>query len=465
MKSEGLAASFSFIDSWLDLLWKQGDIPGFVVAIGHKDKVVFKRAYGYANLEKKERLTTDHIFRIASHSKTFTATAIMQLAEKGKLQLDDHAIDYLPWLTKHKDKRFAKVTIRQLLSHTAGVIRDGLNNDFWTLEYPFPNDQELKTAILKAALVFDNNVQMKYSNIGFSLLGLIIGAVSGQPYNQYVQTNIVENLFLKNTGPEYSDKLKGRLVTGYTKPGINKERLPITSKIDTKAMSAATGFYSTAEDLCKYLAAHAIGTKQLLDDESKKEMQRTHRRVTNSKQNEEYGLGFAIEHTANKRLVGHRGSFPGQKTTSLYDSKKDISVVVLTNCIDANAKLINQSIFSVIEHFDKGIGNTKPIDKLQRFQGRFVNLLWGTTEILVLGNKIFAIDPTTWQPFDDAEECEYVDKTTLRVIKANGYYSEGELVHFTFNKKGEVKSVLFCGTTMWTESDYLKMLAKKKKID
>lgn len=121
-------------------------------------------AYGYADLEKKTKLTPQHIFRIASHSKTFTATALMQLQEQGKLRIDDYVIDYLPWLKGHKDKRWQKITIRQLMSHGAGVIRDGLNADYWQLERPFPAQEELKGEILEADIDIDNNTKLKYSN-------------------------------------------------------------------------------------------------------------------------------------------------------------------------------------------------------------------------------------------------------------------------------------------------------------
>jgi len=467
MKTDGLSASISFIDSWLALLWERGEIPGFVVAIADKGKIVFKKAYGYANLEKKEKLTTSHIFRIASHSKIFTATAIMQLAERGHLRIDDHVVDYLPWLKQHQDKRFLKVTIRQLLSHTAGVIRDGLVNDYWALLDPFPNEKQLRTAILKSSLVFDTNIQMKYSNFGYSLLGLVIEAGSGKTYNQYVIEHIVQPLGLKDTGPDYSGDysrdLDDKLVTGHSRADLNKTRLSITGKVETNSMSSATGFYSTVADLCKYFAAQKVGTKLLLNDESKKEMQRAQCRVTNSKQSEEYGLGFIIEYLSSRCLFGHRGGFPGQRTSSLSDSKSDLFVVVLTNCIDASPGAINKSIFSVIDHFLKNGSASQSKKKLHRFQGRFMEL-WSILEFVVLGDKIVAIDPTSWQPFDDAEELEYVDEKTLKVVKTNAFASEGELIHFTFSKSGEIKTVLVCGTTMWPQDQYMKMLAKKKKI-
>ncbi len=285
MNTEVLSKSLSFLGSWLQLRYERDYIPGFVVAVAHKGKVLFNQAYGYANVEKGERLKTDHIFRIASHSKTFTATAIMKLEEEGKLCIDDCIVNHLSWLGKHPDNRILKMTIRQVLSHSSGIIRDGLDADFWDLERPFPTHDELKSEILKANLIFDTNTKVKYSNIGYGLLGLLIEAVSGKPYNEYVKANIVESLRLHNTGPEYVDQINDKLVTGYSRRDLNKSRQPITN-INTNALSSATGFYSTAEDLCNYFAAQAIDSEQLLSAESKKEMQRTHWQIKNTKRAE-----------------------------------------------------------------------------------------------------------------------------------------------------------------------------------
>src|ERR1035441_5645049 len=121
MNTKALDKSLNFIGSWLEFRYKREEIPGYVVAIAHKGKIVFNEAYGYADLEKKTKLTPQHMIRIASHSKTFTATALMKLQETGKLRIDDYVVQYLPWLKEHRDKRWQKVTIRQLMSHGAGV--------------------------------------------------------------------------------------------------------------------------------------------------------------------------------------------------------------------------------------------------------------------------------------------------------------------------------------------------------
>ena len=187
------------MDSWLDFRYKRGELPGFVVAVSHQGKIIFNNAYGFSNLERKEKLKNNHIFRIASHSKTFTATAIMQLVEQGKISLNDKIVDYLPWLNEHRDKWFKSVTITQLLSHGAGVIRDGLDSDYWQLKNPFPDKAQFKKEILEADLVLNNNSHMKYSNYGYTLLGLIVEQVSGKSYKDFVTENIIAPLKLQNT--------------------------------------------------------------------------------------------------------------------------------------------------------------------------------------------------------------------------------------------------------------------------
>jgi len=153
MDKTALERAAKYIKDWLRFNYERGDTPGFVVAIAHDGKTIFNEAYGFADLENRTVLTPQHLFRIASHSKTFTATAIMQLQERGKLRIDDSIVDYLPWLKQHKDRRWRSVTIRQLLSHGAGVIRDGLKNDYWSVEELFPSEAEFKKDLLAANLV------------------------------------------------------------------------------------------------------------------------------------------------------------------------------------------------------------------------------------------------------------------------------------------------------------------------
>src|SRR5579871_187287 len=189
-----LLEAAAYVDRWITFRREQRDLPGLVVAIRHADELVLSQGYGGAQLDPPVAMTSEHVFRVASHSKMFTATAIMQLVEQGKLRLDNRAAAYISWLN-------SDVTLRQLLNHAAGVIRDGLDADFWRVEQPFPDVTTLR-ALAPDASVLPPNTTFKYSNIGYGLLGQVIEAASGVPYNQYVQEHIIHRLGLASTGPE-----------------------------------------------------------------------------------------------------------------------------------------------------------------------------------------------------------------------------------------------------------------------
>lgn len=109
------------------------------MAITQQDEVVFHHAYGVADQATAVPLTTNHLLRAASHSKMFTATALLQLQEQGLLRIDDNITTYIPWLAEHSDARWQTITLRQLLSHSAGAIRDGTAAGFWQGETAFPD--------------------------------------------------------------------------------------------------------------------------------------------------------------------------------------------------------------------------------------------------------------------------------------------------------------------------------------
>ncbi len=160
----------AYLPSWLEYQRDLARIPGVQVAVRVHGELLASFALGVANEATGEPLTPAHLFRIASHSKTFTATGVFQLIEDGALRLDDPAGRWIPEL---HGSPAAGLTVRELLGHQSGINRDGADSDYWQQTHPFP-DRDALIALCRADAVFAPNEHFKYSNMGYSLLGLIL---------------------------------------------------------------------------------------------------------------------------------------------------------------------------------------------------------------------------------------------------------------------------------------------------
>jgi CubicO group peptidase (beta-lactamase class C family) len=149
-----LKAAFEYIPQWLQYQMRESEQPGCVIAIAYNGRGVLEEAFGYADIVSRAALTPRHRFRVASHSKSFTAAGIMKLREAGKLGLDDHIGRHVRGL----HPTLAEATIAQLLSHTAGIVRDGSDDGQWQDRRPFLDATELR-ADLAAAPVIEANTR------------------------------------------------------------------------------------------------------------------------------------------------------------------------------------------------------------------------------------------------------------------------------------------------------------------
>lgn len=454
MNRRALDRSLAYVDSWLGWRCPRADLTGCAVAVSLRGKLAFSEAYGYADTSSRTVLRADDVFRVASHSKSFTATAILQLAERGRLGLDEPIVRHLHWLAGHQDRRITTVTIRQVLDHGAGIFRDGADADFWQLARPFPDVDELKEEVIGADLVFDPNVSMKYSNVGYGLLGLLIEALSGITYAQYLEEHIVGPLRLSSTAADLVPELRDRAVTGHGRRGPDGVRLAVP-ELGTAALASATGVASTAPDLCTFYSALFPGSKKLLSDESKREMQRVHFRVHRPMAgDEDYGLGLSLLRLGDRRTFGHAGGFPGQVSRTIADARDGIVVSVLVNCADGAPTDVARGILKVIDFFqERGSGAVTP--SLKRLEGRYVDL-FSAVDLVATDQSMAAGDPDTWDPFNEAPGLERAGPGTLRITDQSSYGSPGELVRF-HSAGGKVESLRWAGTTMWPEESWLEI--------
>ena len=433
-----VAEAAAYFNRWLHFRCTADRVPGVQAAVLYDDEVVLSVAHGVADVSTGEALTDRHLFRIASHSKTFTATAVMQLAERGALRLDDRVGERIVELASSP---IAAVTIRELLSHAGGVVRDGWDGDFWQLDRAFPDRAELLRIAADESAVLGRNERFKYSNVGYSLLGLIIEQVAGVPYRDYVTEHVIDPLGLSNTGPDLDEARQGDYAAGHTALVYADTRIPI-DHIDTGAMTAATGLYSTASDLVRYAAAHFDGDDRLVGADAKRQMQHGAWKIDGTEG--EYGLGFEIVTIGGRRVLGHGGGYPGHITRTYFDPKDRLAVCVFTNAIDGPAlgmataaiKLVDLARRSEPDPAATGAG---AVD-LHSFCGRFASL-WSVYDIAVLGGRLYQLTPSLVDPTLAPTRLDVVDADTLRIADTVGYGSRGEVMTFDRRTDGSVRSV------------------------
>lgn len=433
-----VADAARYFTSWLGFRQRYDRIPGVQAAMLHDGAIVASCAHGHADVERSVALTDRHLFRIASHSKTFTATAVMQLVEAGRLRLDD-TLGH--WLSPLAGSPIAAVTVREVLAHGGGLVRDGHDGGFWQLTSRFPDLDELWRIAGDDPAVLVRNERFKYSNVGYALLGQVIERAAGQSYADYVREHIIGPLGLADTGPELDPARADEFVTGYSALALGDRRLPIEAA-DTRAMASATGFYSTATDVVNYAAAHFLGDERLVSDDSKRVMQHPHWVVEGAGATS-YGLGFAIADIGSRRVLGHGGGFPGQITRTFFDPAAKVAVCVLTNSIDGPAWMLAAAGFTLIDLARRGADAAAPatpgID-LSRFCGRFANV-WGAHDVVQLGGRLFGLNPAQPDPTTDAVELEVVDDATLRIARASGYGAHGEQMTIERASDGTICSI------------------------
>ena len=274
---------------------------------------------------------------------------------------------------------------------------------------------------------------------------------------------IIDPLGLSDTGPELDAHAASRAVSGYTGSVLGVPRRAVPN-IDTRALSPATGFYSTAEDLCRYGAAHWMGDETVLTDASKREMQHPSWEVEQSE--DRYGLGFSVQQIGERRLVGHGGGFPGQSSRTLIDPADQLVVVVLSNTSapDGLAAPIATQIISIIDFAQDRArrGDATSNGSLDRYVGRFASI-GGVVDVVAFGSSLVALWPEADSPVRIATELEVIEGDRLRVAKTGGYGSAGELVRYERDRDGTVTRLIVGGVSMYPEVVFRERYAERPR--
>lgn len=291
----------------------QGDFTGSVL-VARDGEVLLDQGYGLANREWNIPNAGDTKFRLGSVTKQFTAVAIMQLSERGLVDLDAPVKTYLPDAPAVWDS----ITVHQLLTHTSGIANFTDDPDFLKWSILPTTTAELITRFSDKPLRFVPGEKFEYSNSGYILLTAVIEAVTGQTYPDYVTKALFQPLGLTDTGYDTHAAILPRRASGYT-PSPNG--VVNADYADMTVPQGAGALYSTTRDLLKW--EQALFGGQVLTPESLARLTTRYR--------DNYALGLSVETTDGHRIISHGGGIQGFNTFLGYDADDRMTVVVLSN--------------------------------------------------------------------------------------------------------------------------------------
>jgi D-alanyl-D-alanine carboxypeptidase len=437
-----LPAALTYVSSWLEFQRRHHDQPGCAVAIASGQEIVLEAAFGTADLATGEPLTPRHGFRIASHSKTFTATGILRLVEAGSLRLDDTVGSLVPRL--HPDA--AAATIAQVLSHSAGLTRDGVEAGQFLDRSPNPDRAQI-IAELEKPTILPASQRFKYSNYGYALLGLVIEAVTGKAYVDWIAQEVVAAAGLSETKPDIT-LWSGPMAKGHSPKLPLNRRVVIPGDNPGHAMTSAAGFVATAQDVARYFAQLLPTAPQsILSPLSRREMSRRLWSDEESSLGRHYGLGTISGGDGDWSWFGHSGGFQGFITRTIVLPQQDLTICVLTNAIDGLAHSWLDGVVHILKRFSE---EGPPSSATESWTGRWWSI-WNAGDLVPVGGKVLCANPALFTPFLDAAEITVEGPDLGRVSRASGFNSPGETARLVRNGAGVVESVWLGGANLVTE--------------
>ena len=329
-------------------------LPSIVAAVLRDGEIAWESSVGAADVSADRAATPDTQYRLGSITKTFTAAAIMQLRDEGKLDLEDT-------LDKHIDGVAHTPTLRRLLSHTSGMQRE-THDDAW-LHARFAAVPELLETLDRAEQVLPASARFHYSNLAFALLGIVVERVAGRPYTEVVQERFLAPLRLgRTTFDPIAPAATGYLVQPYVE-GVWDE-----APIETGAWIAAGQMWGTVGDLARWAAFIAEPDETILKKSTVEEMRTVQTIADHVRWTAGYGLGLQLLRDGERIFAGHGGSMPGF-IAGVYVAPADkVGVALLTNSSTARlGALATKLVAATVEHWPVppepwGVGEPPPDD-------------------------------------------------------------------------------------------------------
>jgi len=338
--SEAIVAT---IDAVVESEMERSRQPGLTLGVTNRDATLAVRTYGFADLAAQRPVTSETLFEIGSVGKSFTAVAILQLVDEGRIELDAPVEGYLPWLVIPRAEGNGPITISHLLTHTSGVVM-GIDAtpeaafQVWSL-------RDLPTFSAPGT-------RFHYSNVGYKVLGLVLEAVDGRSYPEIIRARILEPLGMRATEPAVTNEIRAQLAVGYGY--LHDDRMGYAGAELTPATWLESGtadgcIASTASDMCEFvklvLRSGEGPSGQLLSADAFARMTAAH---AHDDTGGAYGYGLSIRELEGRRLIGHGGSTVGYRAGMETDPDAGLGVIVLQNGFGARPMTIAQAVLGIV---------------------------------------------------------------------------------------------------------------------
>jgi CubicO group peptidase (beta-lactamase class C family) len=328
----------------IEKVMEQRNIPGFAIAVVHNQKVVYAEGFGVRSLENKsDKITPQSLFHMASITKPFVATSVMQLVEKGKVDLDAPVVKYLPYF-RLNDERSATITVRQMLSHLSGMpdVRD------YEWDNPQYDDGALERyvrSLTNQSLIAAPGAGFRYSNMAYEVLGDLIAKVSGMTFEDYVSKHILEPLGMKSSTLLVKKAAPSLLTSPHV---MDNSYQTVVSKVFpyNRMHSPSSTLYSNALDMSRWAMANMnrgeLDGKRILNNSSYDIMWKPA-----GDKWQQIGISWFLGKHRDHRTISHSGGDTGFVSNLVMIPDQSIAVVMMSNFDRAGLRPLTNAALDV----------------------------------------------------------------------------------------------------------------------
>lgn len=394
--------------------------PGAAVLLAKGNKVLYRKAFGMANLELGVPLQPDHVFQLASLTKQFTSVAVLMLVEQGKLRLTDPLSTFLPDYPNGN-----QITIHHLLNHTSGIVSYTNLPEFRSKSRMDLTPEEIIAAFKDLPLEFAPGEQHAYSNSGYVLLGFIVEQVAGMPYAAFIQQHLFTPLGM--THSFYADPyaLVPNRATGYQ---LYEGQYENAEYMSPTIPYAAGSLLSTVDDLLLWNTA--LRTNALISAATKQLVFTNH--TLNNGKHTNYGYGWYVNEIANLPTLEHTGGINGYTASGIYVPDSNLYAVVLTNLDNGvGPELLNiQAVAALLgKPYAPPLATQLPEKELKKWVGAYQ--FDGVVRFITFQDGALYSQRENGRPLK------------LEPLGANQFRFENRTATYTFSAKKGKKQVLY----------------------